>query len=33
LTDQLALDVAVGEDIFVGASPDVSFNTALRFQW
>jgi len=33
LTDQLALDIAVGEDIFVGASPDVSFNTALRFKW
>ena len=33
LTDRLVLDIAVGEDIVVGASPDVSFNTALRFQW
>jgi hypothetical protein len=33
LTDRLALDIAVGEDIAVGASPDVSFNTALRFRW
>ena len=33
LTDQFVLDIAVGEDILPGASPDVSFNTALRFQW
>jgi hypothetical protein len=33
LTDRLILDIAVGEDIMVGTSPDVSFHTALRLQW
>lgn len=31
LAKQISLDIAVGEDLMVGASPDVSLHVALRF--
>lgn len=33
LTDRVALDISVGEDIMVGASADVSFHSAIRLHW
>ncbi len=33
IAERVSLDIAVGEDVMVGASPDVSLHAGLRFQW